>query len=173
MVKEITQHGTCVLVGGKAVLLRGPSGIGKSSTAMRLLLEPSESKSDFCRLVADDRVQVQISHGRIIASPPTRLAGLLEIRGVGIYKLPFEPRAQIGLVVDLMTARELANHSQRLPERASLSTEMKGVLVPFLCVGASDPTVAIRIRFAMKQLGNCVDNFLPGLAETDKLVLSS
>jgi len=78
-------HGTCVLIGPRAVLLRGPSGSGKSDLAFRLIRGEGPS----AMLVADDQVGLDVEEARLVASPPAALAGLLELRGLGLMPLPF------------------------------------------------------------------------------------
>ena len=83
-------HGSCVAKDGNAVLLIGPPGSGKSDLALRLLSMGFE-------LVADDQVDIADN----IASCPAELAGMLEVRGIGIVRLPSLPQARLALVVDL------------------------------------------------------------------------
>jgi len=121
-------HATCVLVGPRAALIRGPSGSGKSRLALRLL----QAGLPFARLVSDDRTLVEAAHGRLVARPVPALVGLLEIRGVGIRRLPHEPAAMVGLVVELAAAGE------RMPEQPFVA--LAGVRLPRLAVPAgSDP----------------------------------
>lgn len=88
-------YGTCVALSGFGVLLRGPSGSGKSDLALRLI-------DGGARLVADDQVELTLdAAGRVMARPPKPLAGLLEVRGVGILPVDAVRTAPIGLVVDL------------------------------------------------------------------------
>ena len=95
-------HGSCASKGGAGVLLVGPPGSGKSDLLLRLRTHGFE-------LVADDRVDV--AHG--IARPPPALAGLLEVRGLGIFRLPYAAETRLALVVDL--AALLAPGVPRLP----------------------------------------------------------
>jgi HPr kinase/phosphorylase len=83
-------HGSCAARDGEAILVVGPSGSGKSDLVLRLLSRGFE-------LVADD--QVDILDG--VASCPAALAGLLEVRGLGIVRLPYRPRARLALIVEL------------------------------------------------------------------------
>lgn len=92
-------HGSCVARNDDAILLRGASGSGKSDLALRLLSRGFE-------LIADD--QVDVTEG--IASCPETLAGLLEVRGLGIVRVPHRPQARLALVV------ELGGVMERLPE---------------------------------------------------------
>jgi serine kinase of HPr protein (carbohydrate metabolism regulator) len=123
-----TIHACAVLVGARALLIRGPAGAGKSRLALELIQAGASGRLAFVRLVADDRVHVAAAHGRLIARAPANLAGLLEIRGIGIRRLPHEPMAAVGLVVDLATAVE------RMPPAAATEAEVEGVRLPRLAV---------------------------------------
>ena len=113
MTEIATIHATAVLVGPKAVLIRGPSGSGKSRLALRLL-----QSLPFARLIGDDRVYLEPQNGRLLVQPAKELAGLLEVRGFGIQRQPFEPIATVGLVIDLVAETE------RMPEPPSAQTEV-------------------------------------------------
>jgi len=102
-----TIHASAVLVGAKAALIRGPAGSGKSQLVWQLIeaaMHGGLGALPFARLVADDRALVQACGGRLVVRPAAELAGLLEIRGLGIRRLPYEPVAAVGLVVDLAAA---------------------------------------------------------------------
>jgi len=99
-----TLHASAVLVGARALLIRGPAGSGKSRLVLGLIQAAAGGQLVFARLVADDRVHVEVVHGRLIARPPASLAGLLEVRGLGIQQLQYEPMAVISWVVDLDVA---------------------------------------------------------------------
>jgi len=88
------------------VLLLGDSGVGKSDLALRLV-------SRGAQLVADDRTELFVHANVLCARPPKTLAGLIEVRGVGILKLPFENAAVVGLAV-MLVARKLV---PRMPSR--------------------------------------------------------
>ena len=79
-----TVHGTCVEIRGRAVLLRGPPGSGKSDLALRLI-------ECGARLVADDRVVLHGEEGVLYAFTPPAIAGTIEVRGVGLLRVPFAP----------------------------------------------------------------------------------
>ena len=87
-------HASCVGLDGDAVLILGKSGAGKSALALTLMAYGAQ-------LVADDRVVLRPVDGRIIASVPDTIAGLIEARGVGILKAAFLPCAALALIVDL------------------------------------------------------------------------
>jgi serine kinase of HPr protein (carbohydrate metabolism regulator) len=134
-----TIHASAVLVGAHAILIRGPSGAGKS----RLALEFIQATAPHCggallftRLVADDRVDVAAAHGRLLARPAPALAGLLEVRGIGIIRLPHEPIAVVSLVVDL-------DGGERMPEAAATRTCIEGIWLPRLAAAPGNPFPAV------------------------------
>ncbi|HEY1311824.1 MAG TPA: serine kinase, partial [Pseudolabrys sp.] len=96
-----TIHASAVLVGHKAVLIRGPAGSGKSQLVWDLLQAAAMGALPFARLVADDRAHVEHHFGRLLVRPAPTLAGMIEIRGLGIRRLDHEPLAAVALVVDL------------------------------------------------------------------------
>lgn len=124
-----TVHASAVLVGARAVLIRGPSASGKSRLALELLEAARTGALRFARLVADDRVHLEAAAGRLLASVPDALAGLIEVRGFGLLRVAHEPRAVIGLVIDLGAA-----DAQRLPATDQRSTEINGIVLPRLPV---------------------------------------
>jgi HPr kinase/phosphorylase len=126
-----TIHASAVLVGAKAVLIRGPSGCGKSRLAWDLLQAALQGVLAFARLVADDRILVKAQAGQLLVRPAPALAGLIEIQGLGIRRLPFEPVAAIGLVVDLA-----AEDAARLPPITASNATISGVILPRLAVTA-------------------------------------
>ena len=131
MAADSTIHATAVLAGPKAVLIRGPSGSGKSLLAWNLINAPSQGLLPFTRLVGDDRLQVIGQSGRLLVRPAQALSGLIEIHGLGIRRLPFEPIAVVGWVVDL-TAADAA----RLPAAEAATASIGGVKVTRLPVAA-------------------------------------
>ena len=124
-----TAHASAVLTGERAVLIRGPAGSGKSSLAFALLQAAQAGLLPFARLIADDRVQLEAAHGRLLARPHAALAGLLEVRGLGIRRLAYEPVAVVGLVVDLA-----APDADPLPSPESRQAEVAGIALPRLAV---------------------------------------
>lgn len=97
-------HASAVLVGARALLIRGPSGAGKSRLVLALLRQAERGFSAFVRLISDDRSLIEPHHGRLLVRPVPEIAGLIEVRGLGIRRLAYEPAAVIGRVVDLAAA---------------------------------------------------------------------
>jgi HPr kinase/phosphorylase len=133
-----TIHASAVLVGPKAALIRGTSGAGKSRLAWQLL----QSALTFTRLVGDDRVHIEACGGRLLVRPGPALAGLIEIRGLGIRRLPYEPAAVVRLIVDLEAA-----DAERLPPGAALRAELEGVTLPRLSVAPGADALQIVLAF--------------------------
>lgn len=126
-----TLHASAVLIGPQALLITGPSGAGKSRLAFALIDLARIGRLPFARLVGDDRVRVEAAHGRLLARPAAVLAGLIEVRGLGLRRLPYEPVAVVGGVVELA-----AIDAGRLPEPESTQTVIAGVRLPRLAVAA-------------------------------------
>jgi HPr kinase/phosphorylase len=126
-----TVHASAVLVGARAVLIRGPSGSGKSRLALGLIEAARAALLPFARLVADDRVHLEAANGRLLVRPAAALAGLLEVRGVGLMRVAHEPSAVVGLVVDLADAE-----AQRLPDAAGRTAKIGGIDLPRLAVAS-------------------------------------
>ena len=138
-----TLHATAVLVGAKALLIRGESGSGKSRLALRLI-----QTLPFARLVGDDRVHVDARSGRLLVQPAKELAGLIEVRGLGIQRVAFEPLAVVGWVLDLVP------EADRLPEPGSQTT-ISGITLPrFALPAGADPLPAVLAGLERSGRGN-------------------
>lgn len=124
-------HASCVAIDGAGVLLRGPSGSGKSDIALRLIDRGAV-------LVADDQVMLRASSGRLYASPPAALAGLIEARGQGLLPLPFLAEAQLAVSV------VLRRPEARLPEPCWW--RWQDVAIPELTLDPDQPSAVARIR---------------------------
>jgi serine kinase of HPr protein (carbohydrate metabolism regulator) len=138
-------HGSALLVGERGVLIRGPSGSGKSALLLALLdRHPGASW-----LIADDRVILTSSRGRLVASVPATIAGRMEIRGQGIVSREHVSPALIGLVVDLKRLGECP----RLPSPEEAIATLEGVALPrlILPIGSYDGT--LRVAAAIARLG--------------------
>jgi HPr kinase/phosphorylase len=137
-----TVHASAVLAGARAVLIRGPAGAGKSQLALALIQAADTGLLRFGRLVGDDRVHLEARHRRLLVRPAGALAGLIEVRGLGIRRLDYEPVAVVGLVVDLA-----AEDAERLP--AASETVVLGVpvrRVPLAAGVAPLPPVLAALR---------------------------
>ena len=129
-------HASCVAIDGVAVLLRGPSGSGKSDLALRLI-------DCGARLVADDQVALGTENGRLIARAPAALAGLLEVRGIGIVRIPPAESAPVVLIIDLDQDGQI----ERLPELENI--EFQGVSVRRLILKPFEASAAAKVRVAV------------------------
>ncbi len=114
-------HASCVIIGEAGVLIRGPSGSGKSRLALELIRE-ARAAGRFSRLVSDDRTVIDLIHGRLIARAHPTIAGLIEQRGLGLTPVPHESAGLIRLVVDLV-----ADEPARLPEPEDLIERLCGL----------------------------------------------
>ena len=130
-----TIHATCVAFGDVGILLRGPSGAGKSDLALRLIEAGAT-------LVADDRVRLVVEDGALRASPPEELAGLLELRGIGLTRLPNVSAVSIYLVADLVPS----GVPERLPENDRLV--YSGVPIQRVDIVPFEQTAVAKLRIA-------------------------
>ncbi len=138
-----TIHASAVLIGPRAVLIRGPSGSGKSRLVLALLQAAKAGHLPFVRLVADDRVHVEAVNGRLLVRPPQALTGLLELRGSGIHQQEAEPVATVGWVVDLA-----AQDAARLPEQQAREAVIRGIRLPRLAVAAGHEALPLLLAVA-------------------------
>ncbi len=125
-------HASCVVVGEAGLLLRGPSGSGKSMLARRIV-EAASLAGVFARIVGDDRVTVRISGNRAVARAHPVLKGYVEVRGVGIVAAEAEPACVLSLLVDLQDVAVA-----RMPEPAFLRGECLGIALPRIVAGPAD-----------------------------------
>ena len=137
-------HGTCLVIGGCGVLILGPSGSGKSDLALRLIDHPGRgtgAEAMTARLVADDQVVLTRRGDRLFAAPPAPLAGLIEVRGIGIVPADHASEAEVGLAVRLADADAI----ERLPEDNN-SLLLLGVALPEIAIDAAAASAPARIR---------------------------
>jgi serine kinase of HPr protein (carbohydrate metabolism regulator) len=137
-----TIHASAVLVGARALLIQGPPAAGKSRLALALLDAAEAGLLAFARLVADDRVVIEASHGRLLARPAPVLAGLIEVRGLGIRRVPYEPVAVVGALVELA-----AQDASRLPEPERREATLAGIRLPRLAVAAGAEPLALALAY--------------------------
>ena len=134
-----TIHASTVSLDGRAVLITGPSGSGKSDLTLRLL------DRGFV-LVSDDQTIVKKTGTRLTASAPPTIRGKLEIRGVGIVTMEQVDEQPVALVV------ELTSEILRLPDD-SRERPVLGVPVPLISVDAMTASAASKVALALDRLG--------------------
>jgi serine kinase of HPr protein (carbohydrate metabolism regulator) len=131
-------HATCVAIEGLGVLLIGPSGTGKSDLALQLIDRGAA-------LVSDDYVELSTDAQQLWAAPPPRIAGKIEIRGLGIVDLPHLAQVRVALVVDLAIAPD------RFPLEP-LTTEYLGISLALVRLDAHEASAPIKVEYAAKHL---------------------
>jgi len=132
-------HGTAVAIEGEAVLLRGSPGTGKSDLALRLI-------DGGARLLADDQAVLQRVNERILVRAPAPIAGLIEVRGVGILRVDPVDEAPLALIVDLVPSAAV----ERLPE--SRFEAVLGLTIPLIALAPFEASAAAKLRLARRAL---------------------
>lgn len=131
-----TIHATAIAIGSRGVLLRGAPGTGKSDLALRLIGLGAV-------LIADDQVKLERAGEQVLAAAPETIAGLLEVRGVGIRRLPFRSDVPLALIVDLVPPAVV----ERMPE--SISVKLEGVAIPRLAVAPFEASTPAKLMLAL------------------------
>jgi len=134
-----TVHASTVAVDGRAILITGPSGSGKSDLTLRLL-------DRGFTLVSDDQTLVRRSGDRLLASAPATIAGKLEIRGIGIVEMDIVKDVPVALIV------ELTGEIQRLPDD-SRERPILGVTLPLISVDAMTASAPSKVALGLDRLG--------------------
>ncbi|MBT3883183.1 MAG: aldolase [Rhodospirillaceae bacterium] len=127
---------TAVAVNGMGVLLRGPSGSGKSDLALRLIDRGAQ-------LIADDYVTAGETSGAVMLTPPATIAGMLELRGAGVAKFAYETNVPLALVVDLVRSEDV----ERMPEPEE--TTICGAPVPLMKLNGFDASAPIKVEMTL------------------------
>jgi serine kinase of HPr protein (carbohydrate metabolism regulator) len=134
-----TVHASTVTRDGRAVLITGPSGSGKSDLALRLL-------DRGFTLVSDDQTVVKKDGNRLLASAPPTIAGKLEIRGMGIVEMDRVDNVPVALIV------ELTGDIQRLPDD-SRERPILGVRLPLITIDAMTASASAKVSLALDRMG--------------------
>jgi serine kinase of HPr protein (carbohydrate metabolism regulator) len=134
-----TVHASTVARDGRAVLITGPSGSGKSDLALRLL-------DRGFTLVSDDQTIVKKDGNRLVASAPPTIAGKLEIRGIGVVDMERIDNVPVALIV------ELTGDIQRLPDD-SRQRPILGVMLPLITIDAMTASAPSKVALALDRMG--------------------
>ena len=134
-----TVHASAVAIQGRAVLIAGLSGKGKSDLALRLIDRGAA-------LVSDDYTIVRRVDGRLVATAPPNIAGRIEARGVGLLDFPNAEDVPVALIIDL------DRDAQRLPE-AGETRMMAGIAIPVIGLAALEASAPIKVEAALRLFG--------------------
>jgi len=134
-----TIHASTVAIDGRAVLITGPSGSGKSDLALRLL-------DRGFTLVSDDQTLVRRDGATLVATAPEQIAGKLEIRGIGIVEVETAANVPVALLV------ELTSDIRRLPDD-SRERPVLGLPLPVVSIDAMTASAASKVALALNRLG--------------------
>ena len=134
-----TLHASTVALDGRAVVISGPSGSGKSDLALRLI------DRGFV-LVSDDQTIVRKDGDRIVATAPPTIAGKLEVRGIGIVEMERAENVPIALAV------ELTSEIQRLPDD-SRERMILGIHLPLISVNAAEASAPAKVALGLNRMG--------------------
>jgi len=130
---------TCVAIKGRAVLIEGPPGCGKSSLALALIDRGAG-------LVGDDGVSLVARDSQLHASPPPNIAGLLEVRNLGLLHFPTQDSVPIALVLQLDAAAERFIDAPEQVDRF-------GVNLPLVRLWPDGATLALKAEMALERYG--------------------
>ncbi|MBK1695867.1 HPr kinase/phosphorylase [Rhodovibrio salinarum] len=137
--EETFVHASCAVLDHQAVLLRGPSGAGKSDLLLRLIVEAGAG------LLADDQVRLRGDGAAVMASAPEAILGAMEVRGLGLVRLPPAPPTPVVLLVDL------TDRPQRLPEPPR--EILLGCTLTRMELDARSPSAVAKLQLALGSRG--------------------
>lgn len=129
---------TCVAIGKRGVLIEGPPGSGKSSLTLALIDRGAA-------LIGDDGVTVEPREGRLWAAPPPNIAGLIELRNLGLVRLP-TTEAPLALVV------QLDREAPRFIDAAA-QAERAGRALPLVALDPRSPVLPLLVEHALEAYG--------------------
>lgn len=138
---SIVMQASAVAIAGRALLIEGPPGSGKSSLALALIDRGAQ-------LIGDDAVTLWREGDRLLAAPPPNIAGLIELRGIGIASLPPAAPAPVALILVLGGPTP-----DRLPEAPLLPRTIAGIAVPLLVFEPGTTAPALRAEWALRLHG--------------------
>jgi len=130
-----TLHASCVAIDGRAVIITGPSGTGKSDLALRLIDRGAA-------LVSDDYTIVRRVQNALRATAPANIAGLIEVRGIGLVPMPNLEDVPVALIVSLDSPVD------RLPE-PDRSRHIAGVAIPLMSVSPHEASAPLKVELAL------------------------
>ncbi len=135
----VPHQATCVSIGGRGVLIEGPAGVGKSSLALALMDRGAA-------LVGDDGVSLEHDGERLIASPVPAIAGLIEVRNLGLISVPVVGGVSVALVLVL-------DHGAPRFVTEAEETIRHGAKLPLIRLWPDSPQLALRAELAVRQYG--------------------
>lgn len=150
MTEPVLQHGTLLAIGDKGVLLKGPSGSGKSDLALRTIMNvvPAHFNLSQPILVADDQVKIILNENLIWGEAPENLKGLIEVRHLGIQKVPFQTVTRINLVVELSNLSQI----ERLPQFNNTIELIKGPPLPLIALDPFEHSAINKLLLAAQTI---------------------
>ncbi len=153
--QKTTQHGTLISIKNLGVLLLGPSAAGKSDLALRLTTSPSPFLKEDMQaiLVADDQVEIFTKHNennhiKLYGQAPASLAGLLEVRHLGIKTVSFMEKSEIHCAIKLKKYNEI----ERLPEDGLSLELVEGQSIPLFFLDPFEPSALNKLNLILNEI---------------------
>ena len=149
MIDTLLVHATAIAIEGDAVLLRGPPGAGKSDLALRLI-------EGGARLLADDQTLLRRVDNHVLVRAPAAIAGLIEVRGVGVVRVDSLEEAPLALVVDLVPSAQV----ERIPDNRF--EVVLGLTIPQMALAPFEVSAAAKLRLAWRAFAVPPPQTIPG-----------